>query len=254
MARKLSPTLPACVAMLIAACATLPPAEGNLGRRETAELARLEAALRDSPQRICDPALEAWLADMLLRIDPEHGSDISLYLLDSPTLQADLVGERVLRVRLGLLLALINDGELTFVLAHELAHRSLGHVQARRGPHWDAQAAENAADRMAIDALARHGYAPSTASALLRRMLLQTSAKDARTQLHRRIDAIGALPSQGNSLPSPTPDPRFDALLLRYRDRADRGPELTPGRPGPAFRSSAPGVNSSVRTAARSRR
>lgn len=214
--------LPLCVAacIVLAGCAPLPPAEGNLGRWESADLARFEARLRDSPHRIRDPALEAWLAELLLRIDPSQGGELRLYLLDLRAPQADLIGERLLQVRAGLLSELRTEAELVFVLAHELAHRHLGHVEMRRRRDWDAERAEREADRAALLALSRLGYASGAGAELLTRMHGRVTQPDDRRRLQNRIAALDA------AIPSPqikrlaVPDPRFEHLLAPYRTRA----------------------------------
>lgn len=209
-----------CLILMLAACAPLPPADGRLGRWESAELAQREARLRDSPQRIRDSALEAWLADLVRRIDPVHGRAVRLYVLDLRTPQADLIGERLLRLRLGLLLALHNEAELVFVLAHELAHRELGHVAARRRPDWDAQIAEREADRATVAALHRLGYAPDAGVPFLSRMrALATQAEDI-LALDARIAVLSNTPWPSENATPQVADDRFERLLAPYRARA----------------------------------
>lgn len=214
------PALSLCLLLMLAACAPLPPADGALGRWESAELAQREARLRDSPQRIRDPALEAWLADLLRRIDPVHGPAVRLYLLDLSTPQADLIGERLLRLRLGLLLALRNEAELVFVLAHELAHRELGHVAARRRPGWDAESAECEADRATVTALYRLGYPPDTGVSFLSRMRALATQADDILALDARIATLSNTPLPSENATPQVANDRFERLLAPYRTRA----------------------------------
>ncbi len=220
MPPRVLPALPLCLLLMLAACAPLPPADGPLGRWESAQLAQREARLRDSPQRIRDPSLETWLGELLRRIDPVHGDEVRLYLLDLDSPQADLVGERLLRIRLGLLLALRNEAELVFVLAHELAHRELGHVAARRRAGWDAQIAERQADHATIAALHRLGYAPDAGVSFLSRMRALATQADDTLVLDARIVALSntSLPSESAS--PHVADDRFERLLAPHRARA----------------------------------
>ena len=202
---------------LAGGCASAPSPE-LAARWERADLARVEHRLQRSPQRLRDAALERWLVQQLQRIDPEHGADLRLYLLDLPTPQIDLIGDEVLRLRLSLLLDLLDEAELIFLLAHELAHRDLGHSAARRAPGWDADAAEIAADATAAAALARLGYSPEHGAYLLLRMRERTQVSEARNLLQKRVDALHRLsltPTRG----PPPPDVRFFELLAPYRQR-----------------------------------
>ena len=214
---RLAPLLLVCA--LAAGCARAPVSPVLAARWEQADLARVERSLQRSPQRLRDAALEGWLVQQLRRIDPTRGAEVRLYLLDLPTPQIDLIGDQVLRLRLGLLLDLRDEAELGFLLAHELAHRDLGHSAARRAPGWDADAAEIAADATAVATLARLGYPPKHGANLLLRMRERAQESEARAQLQQRIDALQRLSLTPTNRP-PTPDPRFVDLLAPYRQRA----------------------------------
>lgn len=131
--------------VVLAACASAPP-------RAVAPLA--------------DPAVEAWLqarADAL-----SGGEPVRIEVLDGPLVQAELGADGTLRIWRGLLLRTRDEAEITFVIAHELAHRALGHFERREaGAGWDALEAEREADRAALESLRQMGLRADAATSLL---------------------------------------------------------------------------------------
>ena len=146
-----------------------------------------ETALLASPGRVHDAALDRRLDGMLCRLDADGCGAVQVIVLDAPGLRAELIGARVLRLHRPLLDVLQDDDALAFVLAHELAHRRLGHVGARRGLHWDADAAEMAADALARRMSVAAGYR-DTAHATLVQLRSIGGFNDA--LLGRRIAAL----------------------------------------------------------------
>ena len=146
-----------------------------------------EAILLASPQRVRDAALERRLATMACRLDAEACGAVRIVVLDAPGLRAELVGARLLRLHRTLLDALPDDDALAFVLAHELAHRRLGHVGARRGPRWDASGAELAADARARGMTVAAGYRDAAHATLSR---LRGAGTFDNALLDRRIAAL----------------------------------------------------------------
>jgi hypothetical protein len=206
------------LASALGACAPLPPAQDGLRPWEVAEIAYQAERLRRSGQRVDDPALHAWLTELLERIDPAGAARLEVFVLDRPQRQVDLVGGRLLRVRTGLLRMLASEDELVFVLAHELAHRSLGHVVAQQQPGWDPDRAEIDADREAGAALARLGYSRDAGRALLVRLLGSVDERHDRARIEARITAMDATAGRSARIvPDPDRDARFEALLAPYR-------------------------------------
>jgi beta-barrel assembly-enhancing protease len=187
---------------------------------ERAELQRREQHLRDSPHRVHDARLDAYLQRLLGRLDPQTPA-LRIHILDRPEPQAELLGGEALVLRTGLFARTRDEDELAFVLAHELAHRTLAHVAARRRNDWDARAAELAADRAAASTSQRLGYRASAGPGLLRRLLASTRHEGAREMIEARIDALSGADSQA---PAST-DREFDAVMARYRgaERAGGG-------------------------------
>lgn len=206
------------LAAALSACASTPRDPGGLHRAEAETVRRIEARLEHSPRRVRDPALEAYIGRLLQRIEPRVEHRPRVYLIDTPTPQADLVGAQVLRIGMGLLLAVQDEAELAFVLAHELAHARLDHIDARRRWRWDAAQAERDADQAAFAQMQSLGYRPDAGAGLLRRMLPAMPPK-ARASMQDRIDALQSL------APSPDAaqgrgDDTLRFLLGRYRQGA----------------------------------
>lgn len=155
---------------------------------EREQLERRERRLAMATQRVHDADTLARIASLLGRIDPAARS--RLYVLDHPAPQAELIGGEVLLVRSGLLEAVRSEDELAFVLAHELAHGALGHVEARRAPGWDALAAEIAADEWACAALVRAGWRAQAGAELLGRMAAAIEDDAARALVERRREVL----------------------------------------------------------------
>lgn len=200
-------------------CATQPAGEDGLWRWEADQLAREEARLERSPHTIDDPELGLWIDELLLRIDPGHAPRIRVFIVDRDDRQADLVGGRLLRLGSGLLRELRDEDELLFVLAHEIAHRRLGHFAARKRSDWDPLAAEIAADAEARLTLQRLGRPDGAGRTLLTRLVTRLERADDIATIRRRIEALPettttAAPAAGVAARD---DARFARLLARYR-------------------------------------
>ena len=195
------------LATLLAGCAGGTHAPDGLSAWERARLERMEAALAASPARVHDARLLDYLERLLLRLAP--ATRPRLYVMDASAPQADLLGSRVLRLRTGLLAAVANEDELAFVLAHELAHDRLGHVEARRHAGWDAARAELEADAEAVRTLGRLGFRTGAPRALLQRLAARSPAGE-------RLEArIAALPDLAVARSGATTE--FSAALGPYR-------------------------------------
>jgi hypothetical protein len=143
--QRLRPWIALAFVLLLAACA-------SPGRRATPPL--------DAP------AVVAWLqarADAL-----SGGTPVDVRVLDGDAIQGQLEPDGTLTLHRGLLVRLRDESEATFVIAHELAHRELGHFEQRAtDPAWDADAAEHAADRRALEVLQQMGLRPDAGTSLL---------------------------------------------------------------------------------------
>lgn len=206
------------LASAIPACAPLPPADGPLRPWQVSDVQRYAARLEASPSNVDDPELVAWIRSLLYRIDREHGTQLQVFVIDQAAPQADLVGGRLLRLRTGLLRELDSEQELLFVLAHELAHRRLGHVAERATPDWDPVAAEIAADLDARRCLRSLGLDGDVGRNLLERLATRLQRADDLATIRRRIDALAVPSDEPDAVEPYRLDPlRFTRLLARYR-------------------------------------
>lgn len=132
-------------------------------------LAVLAACATPSPRpaaTLDDPQATAWLqarAEALAGGDP-----VRVEIVDAARIQAELDADGRLRVWRGLLLRTRDEAEVTFVLAHEIAHRALGHFARRAdAAAWDPVAAEREADVAALEVLRQMGLRADASTSLL---------------------------------------------------------------------------------------
>jgi predicted Zn-dependent protease len=182
--------------IVLAGCTTTGP---GLTAFEQEQLDRRERRLATAPGRVSDPAALARIDALMRRIDPT--ADLRLYVLDRQEPQADLIGGEILLLHTGLLDTTHSDDELAFVLAHELGHRALGHVHARRKRSWKKDQAEIQADDWAYEALRRAGFRPQAGAELLDRLSVGIQDEAARRIVRDRRDALLARPD--DSPPDP---------------------------------------------------
>jgi beta-barrel assembly-enhancing protease len=87
-----------------------------------AALDQAELALQKSPLRIHDPALNAYVKDLVCRMAGPHCGDIRVYLIRRPYFNASMAPNGVMQVWSGALLRAENEAQLAFVLGHEIGH------------------------------------------------------------------------------------------------------------------------------------
>lgn len=144
-----------------------------------------------------DPAARDWLQARAEALS--GGEPVQVELFGGAPIQADLQPDGRLRLWTGLLLRTRDEAEVTFVIAHELAHRTLGHFERREsGPDWDPLVAELEADRQAINTLRQMGLRGDAGTSLLSLLdaeFAQVLAEDdpARVLVSRRLEALWEL-------------------------------------------------------------
>jgi hypothetical protein len=164
-----------------------------------------------------DAALHGYVQQLVCRLATPCGG-YPVLLVDMREPQAEALPDGRIAVRLGLLLAVEEEAELVFVLAHELAHRRLGHRPPRalkaRLP------LELQADAAALVALRRLGYADDAPARLITRIRPppQRATGERERLAQQQLDARLA------ALPTPTaraahPGLQLQALLEPYRNR-----------------------------------
>lgn len=81
-----------------------------------------ERALALSPRRVADPALEAYLRDIVCRLAPDYCADIRIYVMRTPHFNASMMPNGAMQVWTGLLIRVRSEAQLAAVLGHELGH------------------------------------------------------------------------------------------------------------------------------------
>ena len=179
-----------CSAMALASCASVNAPEGKVAAGYKPELAsdeggiwqlmdKAEKDVQTSRALIRDPALDAYVGDIVCRLAEEHCHDIRTYLLRTPVFNASAAPNGMLQVWSGLLLRTQNEAQLATVLGHELGHYLQRHSLQRL---WDVEAKANFGAFMSV------GF--GAAGALASLPLLASIYGFSRDQ-EREADAIG---------------------------------------------------------------
>jgi predicted Zn-dependent protease len=83
---------------------------------------RAEAELQRAPQRVRDPALNAYVRELACKVAAEHCRDLRVYIMDVPEFNASMAPNGMMLVWTGALLRARDEAELGFVLGHEAGH------------------------------------------------------------------------------------------------------------------------------------
>lgn len=117
--------------------ATLPPYSTAYQPRGVDEIGAWQRAdeserlLANSPIVIRDPALNAYVRDVLCRtVGADRCNSVRLYILRTPLFNASMEANGTMRVYSGLLLRVRNEAELGAVLGHEFGHFEARHTVA----------------------------------------------------------------------------------------------------------------------------
>lgn len=120
---------------------------------------------RQSVIALDDPDVVAWLGHRAAALAGDKAPVVEVIVDDG--IQAELLPDGRLRLRTGLLLRARDEGEITFIIAHELAHAELDHFAQREQAGWDPVQAEHEADLRALDALRQMGLRADAGTSLL---------------------------------------------------------------------------------------
>jgi predicted Zn-dependent protease len=94
---------------------------------------KAEREARRKAELNADPALNAYVRDVVCKMAAEHCSDIRLYVMDRPFFNAQMAPNGYSEVWSGLLLRCEDEAELAFVLGHEVTHFVENHtIEAHR--------------------------------------------------------------------------------------------------------------------------
>jgi predicted Zn-dependent protease len=86
------------------------------------QMDRAEAALRTSGRLSTDPALTSYVRAVVCRVAGPLCSDLRIYVVRTPNVNASMAPNGAMQVWTGLLLRVDNEAQLAYVLGHEIAH------------------------------------------------------------------------------------------------------------------------------------
>ena len=85
-------------------------------------LARLEAGIRTSPQRVIAPELDAYTRGVVERLIGRPAPDLRIYVMRDAMPNAAVLPSGIMIVNTGLLARVRNEAQLAAVLGHEVGH------------------------------------------------------------------------------------------------------------------------------------
>lgn len=83
---------------------------------------KIESRLKASGRVVADPALNAYVRQVVCEVDPIRCPDTRIYIVDTPYFNASMAPNGCMQVWTGLMLRAENEAELAYVLGHEMAH------------------------------------------------------------------------------------------------------------------------------------
>jgi predicted Zn-dependent protease len=129
-------TLALAVALCGPAQAAPPPAQLQPGERPApgsteAELwygmDQAEKQLRQSPYVVRDPALQAYVENVVCKVAGPHCRELRVYIVDVPVFNASMAPNGATLLFTGALLRMRDESELAVVIGHEFAHYKARH-------------------------------------------------------------------------------------------------------------------------------
>ncbi len=167
---------------------------------------REEEKLRQSPLRLRDAILPAYIQGIACRLGQVHCPDIRTYVMRTPYFNANMAPNGMMQVWTGLLLRCMNEAQVAAILGHEIGHYALRHglEQLKDAKSRSAFASvimvipvagplaalgtmaggfaysrdhERAADRIGLELMAKAGYPPMEASHVWANLLDELKAE-----------------------------------------------------------------------------
>ena len=128
--------------MLIAACATVEDDSPDVTPGEQPEPASVEAdfwmitdnaekQIKESGRRVMDPALNAYVSQVVCAVAGPYCGDIRVYVIRVPDFNASMMPNGVMQVWTGLLLRARNEAEFAYIIGHEIGHYLRRHTLKR---------------------------------------------------------------------------------------------------------------------------
>ncbi|NBC34898.1 MAG: M48 family metalloprotease [Alphaproteobacteria bacterium] len=97
------------------------------------QMDEMEDRLAMSGHRVDDPALDAYMKEILCKVAGDYCGELRVYVMESPQFNASMAPNGMMLVNTGLLLRAETEAQLAFVLAHEFGHYLENHSLERRG-------------------------------------------------------------------------------------------------------------------------
>ena len=128
--------------MLAAACATVEDGSPNVAPGEQPEPASVEAdfwmitdnaekQIKNSGRRVMDPALNAYVRQVVCTVAGPYCGDIRVYVIRVPDFNASMMPNGAMQVWTGLFLRARNEAEFAYIIGHEISHYLRRHTLKR---------------------------------------------------------------------------------------------------------------------------
>ena len=124
--------------LILTGCATRDMPDARAQHRELvvdqdeaglwAQMDRIEALMQQAPERVRDPALQAYVDGLKCKLAPDICADIRIYILRQAQFNAFMTPNGAMGLYTGLLLRCEDEAQLASVIGHEIAHYRKRHV------------------------------------------------------------------------------------------------------------------------------
>lgn len=184
-------------------------------------LARVEEAIRNSPQRLLAPELDAYTRAVVERLIGRPAPDLRIYLMHDASLNAAMLPSGMMIVNTGLLARVRNEAQLAAVLGHEAGHYFRRHALDL---HRDNRR-NSALSSAAASALHSNGYGESyDAWRFISHAIMMSGSRFSR-DLESEADAYGLMlmaragypPSAASAIWGQLVDERRASAAMRHK-------------------------------------
>jgi predicted Zn-dependent protease len=200
-------------------------------------LERLEEVIRNSPQRVISPELDAYIRGVVERLIGRPTPELRVYLMHDSSLNATMLPSGMMIVNTGLLARVRNEAQLAAVLGHEVGHYFRRHaLDLHRDTRRKSVMAEAAKSSL-------HSADESGAWSLISQALVMSSSRFSR-DLESEADAYGLMlmaragypPSAASAIWRQVIDERQASAAARHKRYRDGTKALLSTHPPTEFR------------------
>jgi predicted Zn-dependent protease len=154
-------------------------------------LDRLEEVIRNSPQRVISPELDAYTRGVVERLIGRPAPELRVYLMHDSSLNATMLPSGMMIVNTGLLARVRNEAQLAAVLGHEAGHYFRRHsLDLHRDTRRMSVMAEAATS--ALHTYSYEEIGSSAAWSLINQAIMMSSSRFSR-DLESEADAYGLM-------------------------------------------------------------